>query len=334
MVPQDSFFFASLAGRPDEVMIEIFSSLDPELRGLLDEVASGTGHYNGTIDLLRNLTLHVQPGIFLTMRRNDYPEKTGNNKLEHDNAPVPAVALIAKVARANAYEELLKMMQRDMGRLVDGEIRQWDLPLHGGASGKSFSSPLIPGTGEVILVNLPNQRAIVLCNSWDYAEDITQAAMASSSGSKSNLKLSKRAGFRHALGSLESGASLFLYLDPSEAWHWLDKLADDIALSGFKDWMDQRYSTERPGIAKRLSQELFGTTGRLSASDHRKLDDAIDDELIEMSTSEQGSRLPELKTNFMNGVLPLKWFDWMAIGLKASRKSASISFSGQLDLEN
>lgn len=333
MVPQDSFFFASMAGRPDDVMLEIYGSMDQELRRLMDEIASGTGNYNGMVDLLRTLGLYVQPGIFITMGRNDYPEKTGDAKIEHDDAPIPAIALIAKEASSSAYDDLLKLMQRDMRRLVEGGVRQWDLTLHGGASGKSFSSPVIPGTGEIILVHIPNKKAIVLCNHWDYATEIVQAAMASDTGDNARLKLSKRDGFRSALTSVKNGASMFVYIDPSEAWQWIDKLAADVALGQFKDYMDQRYASERPAISKRLSQEMFGTDGRLPAADQRKLDDAVDTELLKLGESEREGRVREHKIDFMNGVLPLKWFDWISVGLRTKRKEASVVLSGGLDLE-
>ncbi|MBC8405243.1 MAG: hypothetical protein H8E15_08455 [Planctomycetes bacterium] len=333
MVPHDSFFFASLAGRPDEVMTEMYGAMDSEIRRLMDEIASGTGNYNGMVDLLRTLGLHIQPGIFLSMRRNDYPEKTGDAKVEHDDTPVPAIALIAKESGASSYDDLLKMMQRDMRRLVEGGVRQWDLKLFGGASGKSFSSPAIPGTGEIILVHIPNNNAIVLCNHWDYATDIVKAAMASPLGTEADIKLLKRDGFRDALASVKNGAGLFLYLDPSEAWEWIDELAADVALGEFKDYMDQRYSNERPAITKRLGQELFGTDGRLSAADQRTLDDAVDEELLKLGQSEREGRVRELKINFLNDLLPLKWFDWLSIGLKTNRKSASTVLSGGLDLD-
>jgi hypothetical protein len=333
MVPQDSFFFASMAGRPDDVLLEIYSSLDSEIRRLMDEIASGTGNYNGMVDLLRTLGLYVQPGIFISMGRNDYPEKTGDAKIDHDETPVPAIALIAKEATSSAYADLLKLMQRDMRRLVEGGVRQWDLTLHGGASGKSFSSPMIPGTGEIILVHIPQKKAIVLCNHWDYATEIVQAAMASESGANAALKLSKRDGFRDSLSTVKNGASLFLFIDPSEAWQWIDKLADDVALGQFKDYMDQRYASERPAISKRLSQEMFGTTGRLPAADQRKLDDAVDKELMKLGESERDGRVREHKIDFMNGVLPMKWFDWMSVGLRTKRKEASVVLSGGLDLE-
>ncbi len=335
MVPRDSFFFASMAGRPDDVMLEIYGALDPEIRRLMDEIASGTGNYNGMVDLLRTLGLYVQPGIFVAMRRNDYPEKTGDAKIDHDDAPVPAIALIAKEAGSSSYNDLLKLMQRDMRRLVEGGVRQWDLTLHGGASGKSFSSPVIPGTGEIILVHIPNKKAIVLCNHWDYATAIVEAAMAADSGTRADeLKLSKASGFRSALTSLKNGTSLFLYIDPSEAWQWMDKLADDVALTQFKDYMDQRYASERPAITKRLSQEMFGTDGRLPAADQRKLDDAVDEELLKLGQSEREGRVREHKIDFLNGVLPLKWFDWVSVGLRTKRKEASVVLSGGLDLDS
>ena len=62
IVPSDSFFFSAFAGRTDEVLIEIQGALDSETRRLLDEIATGTGRYNGMVDLLRALSVHFPAG--------------------------------------------------------------------------------------------------------------------------------------------------------------------------------------------------------------------------------------------------------------------------------
>jgi hypothetical protein len=333
MIPAESFFFAAFSGRPDEVMIQLEGALDPEMRRLLDELASGTGHYNGMVDLLRTLAQNVQPGLFLAMRRNDYQEKTGDNKVEHDDAPVPAIAILAKASGTTSYEDLQKMLEGDLSRLLDGEVRQWILPLSGGSHGKSFSSPAIPGTGEIVLVNLPSKNAIAITNSWDYATEINVAAMTSSSSAKaSKIKLGRSDGFREAVDSLNNGASLFAWFDPSASWQWIDKLSQAVADNQFNDWMDTQYSGQRPGITQRLSQEMFGTTGRLSAEQQSQLINSVDEALSALARDEKAQRLPQLAADFRKALLPLKMLDWASFGLKTSRKAASVVISGELEL--
>ena len=333
LVPSDSFFFSGFAGRTDEVLIEIEGAMDAETRRLLDEIATGTGRYNGMVDLLRALSVHFQPGIFIAMRRNDYPEKTGDNKIEHDDTPVPAIAILARATGGSSYEDLQAMIARDMQRLVGGEVRQWNLPLAGGASGKSFSSPAIPGTGEIILADIPALKAVMICNHWDYATKISELSMRSIAGDPRKEKLSSTDKFRSAMDSIEAGVSLFVWMEPSEARPWLDKVAEDYAVARFRDSMDQKYAAERPGIESRLKQQLFNTDGRLSADQQRQLDNAVDQALEELDADERARQVPAFREEFQQGLLPLQWLDWASLMLKANRRKASIVLDGALRLD-
>lgn len=333
VTPSDSFFFSGFAGRTDEVLIEIESALDSETRRLLDEIATGTGRYNGMVDLLRAVSVHFQPGIFIAMGRNDYPEKTGDNAIEHDDTPVPAIAILARATSNSSYEDLQAMIARDMQRLVGGEVRQWNLPLSGGASGKSFSSPAIPGTGEIILADIPALKAVMICNHWDYATEISKLSMLSTAGDRKKEKLSSSDDFRSAIDSIDGGASLFVWLEPSEARPWLDKVADDFAVARFRDAMDQKYASERPAIERRLKQELFNTDGRLNGDQQRQLDDAVDQALEELDADERARQVPAFRAEFQQGLLPLQWMDWAALVLKANRRKASIVLDGELSLD-
>lgn len=333
IVPSDSFFFSAFAGRTDEVLIEIQSALDAETRRLLDEIATGTGRYNGMVDLLRALSVHFQPGIFIAMRRNDYPEKVGDNKIEHDNTPVPAIAILARATGGTSYEDLQSMIARDMQRLVGGEVRQWNLPLAGGAQGKSFSSPAIPGTGEIILADIPALKAVMICNHWDFATEVSRLSMLSTAGDRRGEKLSSTEAFRAAAESVDAGASLFAYMEPSEARPWLDLVAEDIAVARFRDSMDAKYAAERPGIESRLKQQLFQTSGRLNSDQQRQLDDAVDEALGELDADERARMVPLYRAEFQQGYLPMMWLDWASLMLKANRRKASIVLDGELELE-
>ncbi|MCH2100398.1 MAG: hypothetical protein MK209_00525 [Planctomycetes bacterium] len=333
VVPADSFFFSGFAGRTDEVLIEIEGALDSETRRLLDEIATGTGRYNGMVDLLRAVSVHFQPGIFIAMRRNDYAEKVGENKIEHDDTPVPAIAILARATGGSSYEDLQAMIARDMQRLVGGEVRQWNLPLAGGANGKSFSSPAIPGTGEIILAEIPALKAVMVCNHWDYATNISQLAMTSTAGDRKKEKLSSSDSFRSAIDSVDGGASLFAWLEPSEARPWLDLVAEDFAVARFRDVMDQKYISERPTIERRLKQEMFGAEGRLNGNQQRQLNDAVDQAMEGLDIGERARQVSAFQAEFQQGLLPLQWMDWAALMLKANRRKASIVMDGALQLD-
>ena len=122
-------------------------------------------------------------------------------------------------------------------------------------------------------------------------------------------------------------------MEPSEAEYWLDGVASDVAVRRFRDLMDQKYASQRPQIERRLKQEMFGTDGRLSAADQRKLDDAVDEELGKMDADERAQQVPAFRTEFREGLLPMQWLDWVAITLKADRRDASITLDGELELD-
>ncbi len=336
--PADSFFFGAVAGRADRVLPQLEGQLDTELKRLLDEVVTESGQYNGMIHLLESLGSLVQPGLYLALRRNhfpDFPVETGENKIGHDDTPVPAIVLMARFSSSGGYDKVEKFLREELKHLLGDAVREWDVPLVGGVRGRSFSSMAIPGTGEVVVFPLPQLDGVAITNSWAFAEKVHHASITTeASGDSIRRKLSRQPGFRTSLDALDGGASMFLYFDPSQSWPFLEELSQEVALATFHDQMEATYAQQRPALERRLREELFGSvSGVLSSQQTRQLSDAVDEELAATTRDEESRQVPGLAQEYLNGLLPLRWLDWVSIGLKASRRNASAVLSGELDLD-
>jgi len=174
---------------------------------------------------------------------------------------------------------------------------------------------------------------VMICNHWDYATEISKLSMLSTAGDRRGEKLSSSAAFRSAAESIDSGVSLFAWLEPSEARPWLDLVAEDVAIARFRDSMDAKYAAERPGIESRLKQQLFQTDGRLNSDQQSQLDDAVDAALEELDADERVRMVPAYRDEFNQGFLPLQWLDWASLMLKVNRRKASIVLDGALELD-
>ena len=201
-----------------------------------------------------------------------------------------------------------------------GKNYSLNFPLQAGMDDESYASIFKPVVTKVMESFQPG--AVVLCCGAD-----------SIAGDPRKEKLSSTDKFRSAMDSIEAGVSLFVWMEPSEARPWLDKVAEDYAVARFRDSMDQKYAAERPGIESRLKQQLFNTDGRLSADQQRQLDNAVDQALEELDADERARQVPAFREEFQQGLLPLQWLDWASLMLKANRRKASIVVDGALRLD-
>jgi hypothetical protein len=328
MVPSNAFLFMTLAGDPKKVLVEGYDLVAGDLRRSLDSAVANSGQYQGMFQLLQDVGQVYRPGLALVLRSNDLPESATAPK--HDNTPVPLFAIIGKVDDPGALDRVQHFFEANWasftGNRGDETIQR--LSNTEGAEGLSFVSTVIPGTGEIVLLQIRALDMLVITNSDRFAYSVASAAFTDpkSREAKTSL-LSQQPGFKTALGASSNGAHAFFWMDPGNARSWLEDLAVGTAEEAFRVESEQSWRTLRPQEEKRLRDELFDGRPNLSAGELNQLQDAVDQALLS-ADSNADVRLPLLTEQARAGWLPSQMMDWFSLSFRVNRRHAEMLVQG------
>lgn len=330
MTPAESFFFAALGGDPHLLMVEFYDLFAGDLKASMEETVRSAGRYQGMMDLLRDAGDVFRPGLCLVMRRNDYPvaEKDPVN----DGAPVPLFALMGRTRDAALYDKLYSYFEGSWSRFTGGAPqKQETVTLEGGAVMRSFVSPIVPGTGEIVVVRIPTLDIVIVSNSAKYVNAIFQAAFTDANApAAARLKLSSREAFVRALSSSENGAQFFSYFDPQEARHWMEQWSLAAARASFRSERESSWRGQRPELERQQREKLFpGRKTNFTPAEEAQIQEAVDAQLLASETGAD-ARIAELAQDARRAWLPLQLLDWCSAGFRVSRRTASLVLDGQL----
>jgi hypothetical protein len=329
LTPADSFFLGTLGGDPYLLLLELHDLFAGDLRRSMDEAVQSAGRYQGMHDLLRDVGDMYRPGLALMLRRDDYPVREGDPT--DDGAPVPLFAVVGKLRDAALYDKLREYFIANWRRFTgDAAQKQDEVTMQGGAIARSFVSPIVPGTGEIVVTRVPTLDLVIISNSANYTNAILRAAFANPrEPAGARLRLSNKEGFERALRSNENGAQAFFWFDPQEARHWLDETAAGAALDEFRAERESVWRSKRAAVEAEQRAKLFPpprTT--LTPAEEQALMDAVDLALLAGETG-AAQRIAELTERARADLLPVQLMDWVAYGFRVSRRTATMVLDGQ-----
>ncbi len=337
MVPADSFLYVGVSGNPGSMLRELSVVIPADLRQLIDEALINSGQYQGLAHLLGDISESFQSGLHLALRHDDYPEMEGL-EVEHDDYPAPVFVLIGRPKSEAAYQELEEFFRSKISLMFSGaEAPQvTSVPVGGGENAISFATPLIPGTGEIVMHRLTvgRRQYVLISNSFKYLRHVEDTAfLADNDPRAANSKLARRAGFEQATDALERGANLFVYFDPDQAAAWSDELAVEVARSLFRDRSDSLAAQWRPEEERKQRDFLFPGVTNLNQAQLGQLADAVDEALYQRLEPEWGRQQAALIQEAQKAFLPAQALDWFSASLELSLRTASLVVSGDLALE-
>ncbi|MDA1259139.1 MAG: hypothetical protein O3A20_00810 [Planctomycetota bacterium] len=329
LTPSDSFFLGTLGGDPHLLLLELHDLFAGDMRRSMDEAVQSAGRYQGMHDLLRDLGDMYRPGLALMLRRDDYPVREGDPV--HDGAPVPLFAVVGKLRDGALYEKLREYFIANWRRFTgDAAQKQDEVTMLGGAIARSFVSPIVPGTGEIVVTRVPTLDLVIISNSANYTNAILRAAFANPrEPAGARLRLSNKEGFDRALRSSENGAQAFFWFDPQEARHWLDESAAGTALDEYRAERESAWRNKRPQVEAEQRTLLFPGRNTLTVSEEQQLVDAVDKALL-AGESGAAQRIAELSDRARADLLPIQLMDWVSYGFRVSRRTATMVLDGQL----
>lgn len=336
LVPADSFLFVGVAGNPGSVLRELSVVIPEDLRQLIDESLISSGQYQGLAHLLGDISESFQNGLYLGMRRDDYPDM-GPLEVEHDDRPAPLFVVIGRPKNEAAYQELEEFFRSKISLMFSGQGAPVveSVPVGGGENAISFSTPLIPGTGEIVMHRLTvgRRQYVLISNSFKYLRHVENTAfLADSDPRAASSRLSQLDGFRRSSGLLHRGANLFIYFDPDEAKEWSDKFAVEVARQLFRDQTDQLAARWRPDEERKQRDFLFPGMSALTQAQLDQLRTAVDAALLERLEPEWANRQGALIQRAQRAFLPAQALDWFSVSLELSLRAASLIVAGALDL--
>ena len=335
MVPADSFLFLGVAGNPGSLLRELSVVIPADLRQLIDESLINSGQYQGLAHLLGDISENFQNGLYLGLRRNDYPDMGEGLEVPHDDRPAPLFTLIGRPKSEAAYQELEEFFRTKISLMFSGAEAPvvTSVPVGGGENAISFATMLIPGTGEIVLHRLTvgRRQYVLISNSFKYLRHVENTAFLSDDDPRAaGSKLSHLESFRHSADLLQRGANLFVYFDPDEAKEWSDEFAIEVARQMFRDETDNLAAQWRPEEERKQRDFLFPGISSLTQAQLDQLQDAVDAALIERLEPEWGRRQDGLIQKAQRSFLPAQALDWFSVSLELSLRAASLLVSGEL----
>ncbi len=336
MVPSDSFLFLGVAGNPGRVLKELSVVIPADLRQLIDESLINSGQYQGLAHLLGDISESFQSGLYLGLRQDDYPAMEGL-EVEHDDYPAPVFILIGRPKSEAAYQELEEFFRSKISLMFSGQEAPavTSVPVGGGENAISFATPLIPGTGEIVLhrLSVGRRQYVLISNSFKYLRHVEDTAfLADTDPRAAREKLAQVEGFQHATGLLQRGANLFLYFDPIQAKAWSDEFAVEVARQLFRDESYELAARLRPEVEREQRDFLFPGIAQLNQAQQNQLDAVVDDAMIERLEPEWANRQDRLIQQAKRSFLPSQALDWFSASLELSLRNASLIVSGDLNL--
>lgn len=342
LIPGDSFFYGAFAGDVGRLTGELLACLDDDLRRLLEDTVVNAGTYQGTVQLLEDVSNALAPGAFVGLRRFEY-EASEKRDTPHDDAPMPVFVIVGTLRNKEAFDRLLRYVDQQFraGRLgvdaADAKVQR--VGIYGGLSVDAFASMAIPGTGEFVVMQFPARNAVLISNSYRYMEQVVKTAFSTDRMVDPDMAppLARLERFEEAMATLErthTNAKAFLYFDPSEARHWFDRLAAGLAEQRFQEERELAWSRgERAAEERRQRERMFPGAAELSMEQENQLKDAVDQALLAARDQLGGQRLPQLRAELARGFLPLQMLDWLCCTFQANRKDAALQLSGRLQLD-
>jgi hypothetical protein len=321
--PQDCSLFAYLRCDIGDLLTQVFASIEPTTRSLIEECLQSSGKYRSLDQVIAVLDSALKDHCVLIVRENDYPPEEGGPP--HNDEPVPAVALVTWLAEGGEQkiDALMEVFGRQMNTCLGLQGRE------PGSSGyysntvsgyefKEFWSPHIDGTG--VIAAGPIGDLCIVTNSILMFPHLRKTW---TQGAPSHPRLSERIDFAALARGSTHGANLALWVNPRTARTALDKQVRRWAEDGIQiDWV-----FERGRIENRLLREDYGGRQKsgLSPVEREDFDKAVDQVVDAIDQEIRRTQIPALMEGYQRKLTYLSAVRSGLVMLAADPKGLDLS---------
>jgi hypothetical protein len=289
--PADTSLFAYIKCNMGDLIGQVFQSIEPDARGLIEDMFQKTGKYRTLQQVVDELDEALLDRCVIIVRENDYPQDPDGPP--HDDQVVPAVAIIFWLAEGGgekivALRDLIGGMGPRIG-LAGKEPGHsgYYKNLVGGHVIREFWAPMIPGTGLIATGN--TGEICIVANSFQMVNHLHKTW---SQGAPSFPRLSERSDFAALARSSRYGANLALWFNPASAVQILEQQARRRAEDSIQiDWAFERTQMERKVLRDDFGGRAKNQLGGVEKGDFE---------------SEVAGRLELLETTIKTQQIPLR----------------------------
>jgi len=289
--PKDVSLFLYFKCDMGDLLHQVFNSMEPATRSLVEERFQATGKYRDLGELIDEVDSALLDHCILMIRENDYPDDpTGP---PHNDEPVPAVAFVAFLAEGGG--EKIDELRHTIGMMGASIGLQGREPgtsgfysnKVGGYSFNEYWTPHVDGTG--VIAAGTTQEVVTVTNSILMYNHVRKTF---TQGAPTHPRLSERPDFAALARSSEKGANLAVWLNPRASLPTLRKSVQRWAEDGIEiDWGYERARVEdkilREDYAGKQRQEL----SPMEAGDFEK---AVDARIEEIDQEIRRTQIPAL----------------------------------------
>ena len=295
----DTQLLAHLEVDLGEFLTELYTSLEPAQRQLIDETLRSTGQYNSAAAAIKEFNTLFKGRLGLIVRPNDFPVNAEKDP-PHNDVPVPAFALVLWTEGSErAHKRLLelqKLINDNQGRFGlqgrNGGRGVFINNLSGGFEAWEFWSPFIDGTGHFAVAR--NAELYFISNSFQLVSDLLNR----SNPLLDVERLSDRPEFNQLVSEALPASNLFVWLNPRTLSKTLRAYAERSAVDEAKARID--WDLERAREEDRVLREQFPGKRRnqLDSETQRQLNEIVGPSLALRERELLREQIPALKASF------------------------------------
>ncbi len=338
LASSDSAVLVYVATNIGELLRQVFTSLEPDTRELIEDALRSMGRFQDANELITELDTAFRDRAAVIIRPNDF-DYNYQGPLEeqdppHDGIPVPAVAIVfwtkGDEAARKKIDDIHQLIARNQAKIGiegrnPGDRGVFTNVLTGGYQVWEFWSKVIPGTGHLSAGEALD--LYILSNSYKMVEHVIFTSFGD------RPQLSEAPAFRALVSSGQPNANLAFWLNPRELAPLRRELSVVQAESEVRGQVV--WEIERPRIEREVLAERYGSKGRsqLAPAEQQALDVAVSGRLDEWLDELLREQVPLLRAAYEREIIYSEAVAGVLGMLSASPRRLALSFRAVVPLD-
>lgn len=303
LAPLDTALFVYMHGPIDVLLKQVFASMEPDQRSLLEQSFQQTGEFANLNQLVDHVSGGLADRLALIVRENDFEEKADDPP--NDGRVVFLVSLVVWYTDGGKVVEEMRELIGYNGDIFGlqgrnpGDPGYYTNVIDGVSVHEFWNRVGIPGTGVMATFNRKIPDKPGLGRTYVFNNQNAAPLLAKTYNQRAYQSLADRPDFQELLEKSVDSANLLVWWNPQEARKTLLDQAAQRAreeasseLAGAGDWSQERRQAEM-----RILQENWPGMSRqeLDEPDEMRFEELVVDELQRLRRQRVGELAPQLQ---------------------------------------
>lgn len=313
---------------------EVYQSLEPAARQLLDDTLRSTGQFTGAAALIDELETLFKGRIGWIARDNDYPYNEEKDP-PHNGSPVPALAIVLWTENTDKAHRRIQQLQQLVSdnqarfglRGRPGQRAVFTNVLKGGNEVWEFWAPTIDGTGHMAVSR--NGDMYFIANTYALLSDLLRRF----SRDEPVRRLADRPDFAQVVSEGRAASNLLAWFDPRAMSRLMSRVAEQTALDQVKsniDWDRERMLAEDQVIRESFPGKV---RDRLDQETQAQVDALVNPRLGEIENRLLREQVPAVRAAMDRRIAYLEACSGALLTLSLDPKAIDLSLSAIFPLD-